>query len=69
MSQKRPSEVQALVGADADEAWQVGGPIIGCPLAMVVDPMTGVITRACPPRRDVMNENRWPRPVRDPGGL
>jgi hypothetical protein len=63
------SEVQALVGADDDEAWQLSEQIIGCLLATVVAPMTGMITRARPPRRDVMNANRRLRQPRDPGGL
>jgi hypothetical protein len=35
----------SFVGADDDEAWQLGEQKIGCLLAMVVDPMTGMITR------------------------
>jgi hypothetical protein len=63
------SEVQALIDADEDQAWQLIEQIIGCLLATGVTPMTGMITQARPPRRDVMNANRRPRPARDPGEL
>ncbi|MFE1879519.1 hypothetical protein [Streptomyces diastatochromogenes] len=54
----------------------IGLVLIGCPLAIVVDAMSGMVTQVRPPRRDEMNayyralplcDPRTPRPDRHTG--